>query len=188
MDRECQRAFVDQYSAYLFGICLRYVKTDFDAKDCLQDSLIRILSKIPLFDEDLGSFSSWISKLTANQCLTFLRKNKRLAFVDAEYMENLEVEEIALKKLELEEVLIFINELSDRYRIPLNMYVIEGYSHKEIASALEINESSSRSLVARARKILIKKFDSKVAKKKKKKKENEARIIDIIDNNQIITN
>lgn len=157
-DRKCQRAFVDQYSAYLFGVCRRYVFNHEEAKDCLQDSLIHILKNIGQYKSH-GSFKAWASRVTATQCLQYIRKEKKHINFDIETTPEPSEEESITQRLEVEDVMKFLNSLPERYKIAVNMYIIEGYSHKEISETLGISESSSRSLVSRARKMIITEFE-----------------------------
>ena len=75
-DRKCQKAFVDTYSSYLFGVCRRYISDNELAKDCLQESLVHILNNINKY-EATGSFKSWAARVTATQCLQWIRKEKK---------------------------------------------------------------------------------------------------------------
>jgi len=162
-DRKCQRAFVDQFSPYLFGVCRRYISDQEKAKDCLQDSLVHILSNINKY-EARGSFKSWAARVTATQCLQMIRKEKKhITFDISETAEPSEEESIS-NRLELEDVLKFLETIPEKYRIAVNMYIIEGYSHREISEHLGITESSSRSLVTRARKMIITAFGEKKMK------------------------
>lgn len=156
-DRKCQRAFVDQFSPYLFGVCKRYVSDLSKAKDCLQDALVQILTNIHKY-EAKGSFKSWAARVTATQCLQMIRREKRHITSDLEELIEPSEEESISDRLEVEDILKFLETIPERYRIAVNMYIIEGYSHKEIAEHLEITESSSRSLVTRARKMIINAF------------------------------
>lgn len=153
-DRKCQKAFVDQFSPYLFGVCRRYVSDTAKAKDCLQDSLVHILSNINKY-EDKGSFKSWAARVTATQCLQLIRREKKHITFDISENEEPAEEESISDRLEVEDVLAFLETIPEKYRIAVNMYIIEGYSHKEISEYLDITESSSRSLVARARKMIV---------------------------------
>ena len=162
-DRKCQRAFVDQFSPYLFGVCRRYIPDPEQAKDCLQESLVHILSNINKY-EDRGSFKSWAARVTATQCLQYIRREKRhLSFDIGETAEPSE-EEVVSNRLEVEDVLKFLETLPEKYRIAVNMFIIEGYSHREISEQLGITESSSRSLVTRARKMIVTAFGERKMK------------------------
>lgn len=152
-----QRALVDTYASYMYGVCRRYISGREEAEDCLQESLVRVITYIDSFDGS-GSFKAWIAKVTANQCLQSIRKNKKHLHLDLATSPEAAVEEGYHSRLELDDVLRFITTLPDKYRIAINMYVIEGFSHKEIAQLLSINESSSRSLVTRARRMIATHF------------------------------
>lgn len=162
-DRKCQRAFVDQFSPYLFGVCRRYINDHEKAKDCLQESLVHILSNINKY-ESTGSFKSWAARVTATQCLQFIRREKRhITFDISETAEPSEEESIS-NRLEVDDVLKFLETLPEKYRIAVNLYIIEGYSHKEVSEQLGITESSSRSLVTRARKMIVTAFGERKMK------------------------
>lgn len=159
-DRKSQRAFVDTYSPYLFGVCRRYISDHEVAKDCLQEALVHILHNVNKY-QATGSFKSWAARVTATQCLQWIRREKKhINFDIDDIVEPSDNEDISLK-LEVEDVMNFLNTLPERYRIAINMYIIEGYSHKEISDKLGITESSSRSLVARARKKIVEEFEEK---------------------------
>jgi len=162
-DRKCQRAFVDQFSPYLFGVCRRYISDSEKAKDCLQDSLVHILSNIDKY-EDRGSFKAWAARITATQCLQFIRREKKhVTFDIADTTEPSEEESIS-DRLEIDDILKFLETIPEKYRIAVNLYIIEGYSHKEISDQLGITESSSRSLVTRARKMIVTAFGERKMK------------------------
>lgn len=156
-DRLATKALVDKYSAYLYAICYRYMGESEKAKDALQESLIQIITKIDKYS-DQGKFKSWISAVTVKKCLDQLRKEKRHTYTNYENSPEPYVDEDCSLRLEKADVMKFIEGIPDRYRTAINMYLIEGYSHKEIADLMEITESSSRSLVSRGRKMIIDAF------------------------------
>lgn len=165
-DRRSQRAFVDTYSPYLFGVCRRYISDKDLAKDCLQEALVHVLHNINKY-QATGSFKSWAARVTATQCLQWIRREKKHINFDIDDISEPYVKEEVTQKLEAEEILKFLNTLSENYRIAINMYVIEGYSHKEISVHLGISESSSRSLVSRARKMIVEEFQETPEEKNK---------------------
>ncbi|MBT8189277.1 MAG: RNA polymerase sigma factor [Saprospiraceae bacterium] len=154
-----QRAFVDQYSDLIYSICMRYVGSRSFADDCLQESLIHILNNIDKY-EDRGKFNSWLSSVTVRKCLDWIKKEKRKASVQLDHVAEPFSDEIISMKLEKEEVLKFMELIPDNYRIVINMFLVEGYSHKEIAKYLGITESTSRSLLSRGRKIIREVFEN----------------------------
>jgi len=173
-DRKAQRAFVDLYSSYMFTICRRYTNDEFTAQDCLQDALVQVLTKIDKYNDE-GVFKPWVARLTVTKCLEYHRKNKR--HINSEILPTMEPSENdgVLYKLELEEVMSFLDTRPHKYRVAINMYLVEGYSHREIGEALAVTESTSRSLVTRGRKMIQAQFESErlsVVHKKKETGEN----------------
>jgi len=170
-DRLAQRKFVDQYSGYLLAICRRYTCDQFTAQDCLQESLLQVLTRIAKYD-DSGRFKSWIARLAINKCLENIRRNKKHLSDDLEHTPEPGTEDGTLYKLELEEVMQFLDTLPYNYRVAINMYLVEGYSHREIGEFLGVTEGSSRSLVTRARQMIQRQFENESLSVAFKKKEN----------------
>ncbi len=164
-DRRCQRVFVDRYSKYLFGVCIRYVKNEFEAKDCLQDALVHILKNIGKYEER-GIFKSWLAKLTSMICLQYIRRNKKFEYYALEHASEAYEEEVISGELAVGEVLKFLDTMPYNYRVAINMFLVEGYAHQEIAEALGITIGSSRSLVSRGRKMIVEAFAEEEGKKK----------------------
>ena len=159
-DRKSQRAFVDKFSPYLYGVCRRYISDPERAKDCLQESLVQILTNIQKYNEQ-GAFKAWAAKVAVTQCLQWIRREKRHITYDiADSPEPAEDEGIS-NRLEINDILKFLETVPEKYRIAINLFIIEGYSHKEISEQLGITEGSSRSLVARARKMVALEFGEK---------------------------
>jgi len=152
------KALVDSYSSYIYTICRRYAPNDAVAKDCMQESLIQVISKINLYEER-GKFRSWVATVTVKKCLDILRKEKRHLSSELDNVPEPFRNESVSYQLEKQDVMRFLETLPDQYRVAINMFLIEGYSHKEIGKHLGINESSSRSLVSRARKLIVESFN-----------------------------
>lgn len=147
------------YSDKLFALCLKYSRNYQDAEDTLQDSFIVIFSKIEQFKHK-GSFEGWLKRIAINEALQKYRKKSPLQIVKEHEIVD-EVKEIDFddESLELDFLLSIIQQLPDRYRLVFNLYVLDNFSHKEIAKMLEITESSSKSNLSRARKILKEKIE-----------------------------
>ncbi|MCB9257033.1 MAG: sigma-70 family RNA polymerase sigma factor [Chitinophagales bacterium] len=163
--KSCQR-FEEQgqeklyhlFSKTLFGICLRYGRDYNEAEDMLQEAFIKIFRKIDKYDFS-GSFPAWLSRLVSNNCIDMLRKKSNLYTITEEKAYAIPSSMLsAMDKLNEENLLEIIQALPIGYRTVFNMYVIEGYSHKEIADRLEINEGTSKSQLNRARNLLQKKI------------------------------
>ena len=156
-----QTILYEKYSSLLLGICRRYIKNNADAEDIMIHSFVKIFENIKKYTPT-GSFEGWIKRITVNECLLFLRKN-RLVFLDIDTIHQNEFIEPEYDNDELNEkyILEMIHSLSTAYKTVFNLYVIEGYTHKEIAEILGITESTSKSNLSRARDILQKKILSK---------------------------
>ncbi|MEL6810663.1 MAG: sigma-70 family RNA polymerase sigma factor [Bacteroidota bacterium] len=154
---KAQEALYRQYSGVLFGICLKYSPNRVEAEDNLQDAFITIFSRIEQY-QGKGSFEGWIKRITVNTALQKYRKKKVFDISNEELIEDVEVE-VDQNEIPLDFLLKIIQELPDRYRLVFNLYVLDGYSHKEIAEMMGISDGTSKSNLARARMILKTKVD-----------------------------
>lgn len=146
--RGSQQAYKGLYQEYkqsLFLVCLRYAKDRSTAQDYLQETFINIFRNLQQFDQTKGVFESWAKRIAINACLGNIRKNTLYSvnLTGAEQTPTTEVD--ALSKMTLAEMLDQIQRLPYGYRTVFNMYVIDGYSHKEIAAELNISISTSKS-------------------------------------------
>jgi len=155
---ECQRMLFLRYSKILMTICLRYASSVPDAEDMLQESFVRIFSSVRQYSFK-GSFEGWLRTVTVNSCLRKLEKSK-FSCDDTSAIENLADTIIphAISALSEKELIKLISSLPDGYRIVFNLSAIEGYSHEEIANLLNIEPVTSRSQLAKARKLLQRKI------------------------------
>jgi len=161
-DSAAQKQLYELHRHRWFTICLRYVHKREDALDVLQNALIKIYSKLNQFNSELGQFSSWSSKIVVNESIMFQRKywNKNeISGLNLELINDHE-DEKAISNLTLEEMTRRIQKLPTGYRLVFNMYVIEGYSHKEIAATLGISIGTSKSQLFKAKGILKKQIES----------------------------
>jgi RNA polymerase sigma-70 factor (ECF subfamily) len=154
--REAQNQLYDLYKRYWFAICLRYQTNRQDAEDCLQNGLVKIFSNIGQFNEKKGEFKSWSSKIIVNENLMLLRSMKNTEELTD---SNAEVEMIwpeteTVGALSAERLTKLIQQLPDGYRSVFNLYVVEGYSHKEISEILSISIGASKSQLSKARRML----------------------------------
>jgi len=151
-DANAQSTLYKKYSGILFGICLKYSPNRAEAEDNLQDAFITIFSRVEQY-QGKGSFEGWIKRITVNTALQKYRKKKTFEISNEAQIEDAEVE-VEQTNVPLDFLLKIIQELPDRYRLVFNLYVLDGYSHKEIASMLGISDGTSKSNLARARMIL----------------------------------
>ncbi len=155
-DTKAQSELYELFSSKLFSICLKYSRNYAEAEDNLQDSFITIFKKIKQY-KNKGSFEGWLKRITINTALQRYRKQKIFDIVNEDAIEDEEVD-IDENDVSLDFLLSCIQELPDRYRLVFNLYVLDGYSHKEISEMLEINLGTSKSNLARARVILKEKI------------------------------
>ncbi|MFK8102357.1 MAG: RNA polymerase sigma factor [Saprospiraceae bacterium] len=153
-DKNCQRELFQRYAGIMFTVCLRYARHRMEAEDLLQDAFIKIFNKVSFFKSE-GSFEGWIRRIVINTALKNYQKSSfQKERIGLEDYEESTIEPSIYSALGEEELMNQIAKLPDGYRIVFNLYVIEGYSHKEIAETIGIGESTSRSQLVKARKML----------------------------------
>jgi RNA polymerase sigma factor (sigma-70 family) len=140
------------FSGKLFAICLKYSRNYAEAEDNLQDAFLTIFNKIEQY-KDKGSFEGWIKRITVNTALQRYRTEKVFDIINENTIEDVELE-VDEDTVSIDYLLKIIQELPDRYRLVFNLYVLDGYSHKDIADMLKINIGTSKSNLSRARLIL----------------------------------
>lgn len=147
------------FSSELFAICLKYSRNYDEAKDNLQDGFLYIFNKINQYDFK-GSFDGWIKKVMTNHVLQHYRGSPVFEVIKDNNITEDEVLMDSEDELSMDFLLKLIQELPDRYRLVFNLYVLDGYSHREIASLLDITEGTSKSNLARAKIILKEKIEN----------------------------
>lgn len=158
-DPAAQKAIFDLLAPKMFPVCLRYMGERMAAEDVLQDGFVTLFSKLDTFS-GFGSFEGWARKIFVNTALMALRRNdvlKETEDIDLAWDVRTESAD-AIQGIGYKELMQMIGELPAGFRTVFNMYVIEGYSHKEIGVALGISENTSRSQLQRARVLLQKKI------------------------------
>jgi RNA polymerase sigma factor (sigma-70 family) len=150
-----QRRLFEQFAPYMMTACRRYVSDESSAEDILQEAFLKIFKNIHQYDASKGSIEPWMRRIVVNQAIEFWRKHyAKYAFVSEENMPDLPDNNLADSSLSEEEILKLIRDLPPGFRMVFNLAAIEGYSHLEIATQLNITESTSRSQLTRARKML----------------------------------
>lgn len=156
--KKSQYQLVKRYSGMLLSVCMRYCRDKSSAHDALQETLIRIFKYIDQYQET-GSFEAWMRTIAARCSLQWIDRSYFKKEVNPEELpEKHSIEPEIYAKLEVEELMNLITSLPPGFRTVLNLYEIEGFSHKEIAELLSISESTSRSQLTRAKSILKKKL------------------------------
>lgn len=153
-----------RYARRMYAVCLRYARHRLEAQDLMQEGMIRVFDKIGAFRME-GSLEGWIRRIMVHTCINHYRKK---AFRDEKFgLEQVPdevVEPLALERLGQEELLTLVSELPDGYRLVFNLFAIEGYDHAEIAEMIGCGESTSRSQLAKARRMLQQRLGQHVAR------------------------
>ncbi len=150
-NRKSQEVLYRQFYGYAMSVCMRYTRTRDEAIEVLNDGFMKIFTKSEKYDPE-RSFKGWVRRIMINTALDFYRQQVKHYFhEDVAEAEHTSVNETALGKLEHEELITLVQQLSPAYRMVFNLYVIDGYSHEEIAEQLEISVGTSKSNLARAR-------------------------------------
>ena len=149
-----QEALYRQTAPKMLVVCMRYAKDTMEDEDVLQMGYVKVFQKINEYRGD-GAFEGWIRKVMVNTAIESYRKNLRsMNVVPIEDAYDQPSTGFDFSRLGMQDLLKVIQKLADGYRVVFNMYIIEGYSHKEIAETLGISEGASKSQLSRARAIL----------------------------------
>lgn len=154
-DSHSQRLLYEQYKRPMFRICLRYASSKQEAEDFLQDGFVKVFKDLAQFRME-GPLGAWIRKVILNTVLQHLRKRK-LTFADLELSEKdvqMTTDEDIPGNLDAEILTTYIQTLPDGYRTIFNMFVVEGFTHQEIANTLKITVGTSKSQLSKARAML----------------------------------
>ncbi|MFY0606191.1 MAG: RNA polymerase sigma factor [Cyclobacteriaceae bacterium] len=159
--RECikrkpsaQKEMYERFAPKMLGVCLRYIHDREEAEHVMIGGMVKVFDKLAQFQSD-GSLEGWIRRIMVNESLMYIRKHKNMSLeVEVEAADSEPDYQMLENNLEADDLMNLIGELPIGYRTVFNLYAIEGYSHKEIAKTLDINENTSKSQLSRARKML----------------------------------
>ena len=160
-DSRCQTLLYEEYAPFLYGVALRYTKTEEDAQDVLQDAFIRIFDTMEQY-EGKGSLRAWMRRIVANQAFELLKHQSKATFVNYDdYEESIADESIVESdKLTHKILLNFVKELPQRQQTMFNLCVIDGYPYREVAKKFDCTETVCRKAVFEARNMLKKKVNN----------------------------
>jgi len=156
-DNKAQSEVYQLYAGKLFALSLKYSRNYQEAQDNLQNGFITIFNKIEQY-KFKGSFEGWLKRIVINTVLQTYREKNVLNLITEEVTDEVEIE-VDDEQVSLEFLLKLIQELPNRYRLVFNLYVLDEYSHREIANMLSISEGTSKSNLSRARVILRDKIE-----------------------------
>lgn len=159
-DRISQKYIFDTWSDGMLMLCLRYVKNLHDAEEIMLNGFYNFFKHIDrfIYSGD-GSIHAWLKKIMVNECLMFLRRKGELKIVEEKYAIEAANDDSMIDKMGAEEILKLIMEMPAGYSTVFNLFVIEGYSHKEISAMLRITEGTSKSQLSKAKLMLQKKLE-----------------------------
>ncbi|MFZ9387096.1 MAG: RNA polymerase sigma factor [Chitinophagaceae bacterium] len=153
-DRRMQEELYSRFSPRMFAVCLRYAGNSEEAEDILQEGFIKVFKKMESFRGE-GSFEGWMRRIFVNTAIEHFRRKRYLMPVTEKEENSIEGKyPSVLDDLGAKDILALVQELSPGYRTVFNMYVVEGYTHREIADMLGISEGTSKSQLSRAKAIL----------------------------------
>jgi RNA polymerase sigma factor (sigma-70 family) len=156
-DRTAQKMLYDKYAPLFLAICMRYAKDKAEAEDILQDGFLKILMNILQYTGS-GSFEGWMKRIIINTAITNYHQNiKHYFHEEIDNIKDLEADnDFYMNDIDFskEELMDIIQQLPEGYRVVFNLFVLEGYKHKEIAEMLKIDIGTSKSQFARAKKII----------------------------------
>lgn len=164
-DRICQEAVYEAFYGKMMSVCLRYTRDSDEAKDILQEGFIKVFTKIEKFNRD-GSFEGWVRRIVVNTAIDELRKKKNAKTVNesesdvlsnyGEEVEDPDEDESIYSVIKPQHIVEAMQQLSPAYQAVFNLYVMENYSHQEIAEELGISVGTSKSNLSKAKQNLKK--------------------------------
>lgn len=153
-DEKAFREIYDMLSGKMYSLCIRYTGNTHDANDVFQEALIKLYSNLSKY-KGVGSFEGWARRIFINSCLDYLKERQKLLYTELPDDKNIPVSELnGIEKLNQADLLKIISRLPTGYRLIVNLYLVEGYSHREISEMLGISEGTSKSQLSRARSVL----------------------------------
>lgn len=164
-ERRSQELMYQRFSPKMYAVCLRYANNADDAQDLLQEGFIKIFRNLTKFRKE-GSFEGWVRRVFVNTAIEHYRRKVNLNSLSESEEKTIEDKSWnVLDHLAEKDIIQLVQEIAPGYRSVFNLYVIEGYSHKEIGTLLGISEGTSKSQLARAKSILQKKVEEFMNKK-----------------------
>ena len=151
-NREAQQQLFVRHSPKMLGVCRQYVKDIHHAEDLLLSGFLKVFTKLATFKHE-GSFEGWIRRIMVNTCISHLRKKSLIELSDEDFVFN-EAATESLENTSVTEIQKLIDALPEGYKMVFNLFAIEGFKHSEIADLLGVSESTSKSQLFKARKLL----------------------------------
>lgn len=154
-DRKSQELLYHTFSKKMYGVCLGYAKDKDEAKDILQEGFIKVFANLKKYTAEGNNFEGWIRRVIVNTAIDHYRKSiKEQTSVNIENIPDIASSCSVLEALGAKELVVLIEKLPEGARIIFNLYVVEGYTHKEIAEIMNISEGTSKSQLSRGKQLL----------------------------------
>ncbi|MCV9928399.1 RNA polymerase sigma factor [Flavobacterium sp. LS1R49] len=153
-NRQAQQQIYNRFSSKMLSVCRQYIKDIQLAEDVMITAFMKVFTNLGKF-ENKGSFEGWVRRIMVNECISYLRVQKKVKFIEDENYTEESFNGIE-SQLSIDQIQFLIDNLPDGYKMVFNLYAIEGYKHNEIAKMLGINEGTSKSQLSHARKMLQK--------------------------------
>jgi len=151
-NRQAQQQIYSRFSSKMLSVCRQYIKDIQLAEDVMITAFMKVFTNLSKF-ENKGSFEGWIRRIMVNECISYLRVQKKVKFTEDEIYVEESFNSIDIQ-FSIDQIQFLIDALPDGYKMVFNLYAIEGYKHNEIAKMLGINEGTSKSQLSHARKML----------------------------------
>ena len=156
-NREAQKALYEKHAPKMLSVCRQYIKDIHFAEDVMVSGFVKVFKNLSSF-EHRGSFEGWIRKIMVRESISYLRKKQFVVFDDDIYERN-NTDCISISSsLDVEHIQVLIDDLPEGYKMVFVLYAVEGYKHAEIAQMLGIAESTSKSQLFKARRMLQEKL------------------------------
>lgn len=156
-NRHAQQQIYSRFSPKMLSVCRQYIKDIHIAEDVMITSFMKVFTHLSGF-ESKGSFEGWIRRIVVNECISYIRAQRKVTFLEDETFTEGSSNNIE-SNLSVEDIQSLIDALPDGYRMIFNLYAVEGYKHKEIALMLGISEGTSKSQLSHARAMLQEKVN-----------------------------
>jgi len=172
-NRHAQHKIYSKFSPKMLSVCRQYIKDLHLAEDVMITAFMKVFTNLKNFKHE-GSFEGWIRRIMINECISYIRVQKKVKFIEdsSDDYQNLESFNNIESQFSVDDIQSLIDSLPDGYKMVFNLYCIEGFKHQEIATLLNINEGTSKSQLSHARKMLqeqintLKNYTNEIATKK----------------------
>ena len=153
-DPQAQRSLIGQFMGYARSVCQRYAANGQEVDEILNDGFLKVFTNLPRYDSG-KPFKAWLRTIMVNTAVDYYRKNQKWTNqISSEDVEIIDWNNDVISQISAQEILALVQQLPPAYRLVFSLYAIEGYSHREIADLMGIQEGTSKSNLRDARRKL----------------------------------